>query len=388
MPIMYILPIGIHKRGKIVLVGIALLGATLFTFTIQVIPIWQAAAAIIVILLSLGFLFSKNPFLFEQVEVIETVENRNEITVMNEEQINSSKKTTIEAEESVPETDNTASVEARNMVDNDVSPIEEEKDDLVDFFKEFDTNTHMIDEVSDGQKTELNTLSEVASAIEKETFITRDEKGISDDFLLELFEGRDSEEIIDHNTKEEMSETKTNLSLGINDFFENMMNDTPYKNVGEASDKAKDMMVDSELENIEILTGEKVVIEENYEFMETIIEEPLQKEAGDVEESILEEMDMKPESTNKTDVSNHILDMLLDQLHIYKQFLPATEYEHVLQKAVQEAKSEKDCFLFAKELLIYYLQTDNKEKYDLLVSDMNEKLKNYPILIEQLRWIQ
>jgi len=82
------------------------------------------------------------------------------------------------------------------------------------------------------------------------------------------------------------------------------------------------------------------------------------------------------------------LDMLLNQFQIYKQVLPPADYEQILQKAIEEAKSEKDCFLFAKELLFYYVQTDNKDKYDLLIRDMNEKLRNYPILIQQLLWIQ
>ena len=79
--------------------------------------------------------------------------------------------------------------------------------------------------------------------------------------------------------------------------------------------------------------------------------------------------------------------MLLEQLHYYKNNLSNLEYEAVLQKAVSEASSEKDYFLFAKELLQHYFEVNKETEYHVLLEDMKQKLYQYPVLLEQLTWI-
>ncbi len=392
--------------------SIALLFAALFTFTVQVIPIWQAATAIIVILFSLGYLLSKKQFLFEQEEVFESVDTRNEVMLMNEEQVTSSQmveeivvneETSIEVP--IVETDNSEEhMDIENTrVNNDISPVEKDRDELADFFEQFDKNTQLNEELTIEHKAELSSLSEVASTKDNEGFPKKDEQGGTDDFLLELFEGRESEVMDEHNLQNETIDPNVDVSPDLNDLFENIMNDTPNKDSEEALNDVNNIIVEAETENSEKVSYEIVETEKEVpiqELGEVVLDQPIQEidetkekelsqnEAGQIRNYTHEDENIDLEEPNNNDISNSILNMLLDQLHVYKQVLSATEYEKILQKAIEEAKSEKDCFLFAKELLFYYRQTDNKEKYELLLSDMNEKLRKYPLLIQQLLWIQ
>jgi len=379
---MYIVPFGIHIKGKMVLAAIALLCAALFTISIHVIPAWQAAAAIFVILVLVGYLLSVKQVLFEQEKLhevddlgIEVKDQRNNGLVENTQTI---------PIESFVETDDIEKEKISNEEKSDMSAVKGgEKEEVADSVEQFEENPWMNEELSNEHKAKINSLSEVAATIDDETVLKTDKHGVYDDFLFELFEGRESQEIIEENKTEKVNDPHMGVSNDWNELFENLMNDKDSRDILETSDS---LVVEFESGN-----KEKVFYEENVEdeVMVEIHEGILPKEEGNPDEDIFHiEINTEIQKSNKKDLPNNVLDMLLNQFQIYKQVLPPADYEQILQKAIEEAKSEKDCFLFAKELLFYYVQTDNKDKYDLLIRDMNEKLRNYPILIQQLLWIQ
>ncbi|MCM3441954.1 hypothetical protein ACUIJN_07730 [Metabacillus halosaccharovorans] len=375
VPIMYIVPFGIHIKGKMVLAALALLCAALFTISIHVIPAWQAAAAIFVILVLIGYLLSKKQVLFEQEKLhevddigIEVKDERNNGLVENTLTI------TIESFVKTDDIENEKS---------DMSAVKGKMEEISDSVEQFDENNWLNEELTNEHKAEITSLAEVATTIDDETVLKVDKQGVSDDFLFELFEGRESQEIIEDNKAENVNEPNLGVTNDLNELFENLMNDKDTRNILGTSDPL--------IVEFESLNREKVFYEENVEreVKVEIYEGNLPKEEGNPDEDIFHiEINTEVQKSNKNDLPNNVLDMLLNQFQIYKQVLPPADYEQILQKAIQEAKSEKDCFLFAKELLFYYVQTDNKDKYDLLIRDMNEKLRNYPILIQQLLWIQ
>ncbi len=502
---MYILPFGIHNVGKMILAGVAILFAALFFFTVQIMPTWQAASAILVLLVALGYLLSKKQMLFELNEAHDAIDTNNEevLTPVEKQviQVNDTQNELEPIEAEVQEVMDT------NESEIDVLPNKEEVDYFEEFYSQLDSSSSKDDEMEE-HKVVLNSFSEVATTGEEEKYSQQLKETLSDDYLLELFEGREIEGITETGTVpaelQQINEERRDLVLeeessDLNDLFESLMNNdqvegqldedvTEKDNLRSIYNEEDDTEIKEEVlseENVESLVKEEddteipeeVLSEENVESLvkeeddteipeevlseedvESLVKEEvdteipeevlseenvesLVKEEDDTEipEEVLLEEDVEslvkveddteipeevlseenvespakeedateiPEEVlskemvesliddsesqnegNRRELSNDLLDMLLEQFIEYKKVLPAKQFEQILQQAINKATSEKDYFLFAKELLFYYLQTENVKKFEELSEMMNEKLKHYPILIEQLSWV-
>jgi len=406
VPILFFIPFGLHKTGKMVLAGVALLCAALFSFTIQLMPIWQAAPAILVLLVAVGYLLNKREALFQ----LEHGENTDEFShdesfVSWEEKVDlqegsdesSSKSIT---EEEIEVTPSDSELEPNDVIiefESQTLENESEQDFLEGFFDQLDASQN-------DEQPESKTLEEVAISKEndEQEASSKDmvETDLGDDFLLELFEGRDVVDLdnnevdkisgIQNDNKETEDEQQDSEPYSeMNELFETLMNDDERVSASEMQE-VEDRLYTEDQEMIEDTEGsekEESVVQHNFEeeneIADTFEQDHLLEEETDVQQLPTEVEEPK----NHHQLSNNVLNMLLEQLHYYKNNLSTLEYEDVLQKAVSEASTEKDYYLFAKELLQHYYEKNNETEYHVLLEDMKQKLNQYPVLLEQLTWI-
>lgn len=406
VPILFFIPFGLHKTGKMVLAGVALLCAALFTFTIQLMPIWQAAPAILVLLVAVGYLLNKREALFQ----LEHGENTDEFThdelfVSREEKVDlqegsdesSSKNIT---EEEIEVTPSDSELEANDVIiefESQTSENESEQDFLEEFFDQLDASQN-------DEQPESKTLEEVAISKEndEQEAPSKDkvETDLGDDFLLELFEGRDVVDLEDNevdkiseiqNENEENGDEQQDSEpyAEMNDLFETLMNDEERVSALEMKENEEGLYTEDQemIEDTEGSEKEESVAQYNVE-EEDEIDDIFEQDHLLEEETNVQQLSSEVEEPkNHHQLSNNVLNMLLEQLHYYKNNLSNLEYENVLQKAVSEASTEKDYYLFAKELLQHYFEKNKETEYHVLLEDMKQKLNQYPVLLEQLTWI-
>lgn len=413
MPILFFIPFGLHKTGKMVLAGVALLCAALFSFTIQLMPIWQAAPAILVLLVAVGYLLNKREALFQLehgentdefsqdesfVSKEEKLQHEEENEKLQEENVESPSNIIIEEEIEVSPSN--IEIEPNDVIvefESETSENENEQDFLEEFFDQLDASQN-------DEQPESKTLEEVAISKEndEQEASSKDkvETDLGDDFLLELFEGRDVVDL-DNNEVDKISgiqndnkETEDELEDSepyseMNELFETLMNDEERVSASEMKEDEERLYTEDQemIEDTEGSAKEESVaqhnLEEENEIADTFEQDHLLEEETDDQQLPTEVEEPK----NQNQLSNNVLNMLLEQLHYYKNNLSNLEYEAVLQKAVSEASTEKDYYLFAKELLQHYFEKNKENDYHVLLEDMKRKLNQYPVLLEQLTWI-
>jgi len=417
IPIVLLVPIGLNKTGKIVLSLIAFLSTIVFTFTSKVIPIWQSGVAIFLLLCATAYLLRNKANLFEESvteeiheenviaeewnEPLLTVEDRepeiNHADVLERHQ-GETQEWSVDASE-VNHDDKEAFVEEENKE-------QQEQSFLDDFFDSIDSQPVSEDELSG--KNQM--IEEVAVAIESNEMnepVTNDNQETTDDFLFELFEGRDQDQNTEQENQKEEPET---MEL---DYLEDLLESESVNRVERktldleivpveeiASDEENQvesmMKVEQEQEEPEVqalkVEQQEQLIEEQMVMEEKALENG--SEYSDFQESLVEEAyvehtePQQDQLIRNEELPNDVLDLLLDQMSIYKNTLSPQQYEKVLIETVNNAKSEKDTFLFARELLHYYVETGKELEYELFFQEMKDALTKYPLLFEQLLWIK
>ena len=284
VPILFFIPFGLHKTGKMVLAGVALLCAALFSFTIQLMPIWQAAPAILVLLVAVGYLLNKREALFQ----LEHGENTDEFShdesfVSWEEKVDlqegsdesSSKSIT---EEEIEVTPSDSELEPNDVIiefESQTLENESEQDFLEGFFDQLDASQN-------DEQPESKTLEEVAISKEndEQEASSKDmvETDLGDDFLLELFEGRDVVDLdnnevdkisgIQNDNKETEDEQQDSEPYSeMNELFETLMNDDERVSASEMQE-VEDRLYTEDQEMIEDTEGsekEESVVQHNFE---------------------------------------------------------------------------------------------------------------------------
>lgn len=406
VPILFFIPFGLHKTGKMVLAGVALLCAALFSFTIQLMPIWQAVPAILVLLVAVGYLLNKREALFQLEHGENTDEfSHDELFVSREEKVDLQEESDESLSKSITEEEIEVTPSDSELEPNDVilefepqtSENESEQDFLEEFFDQLDASQN-------DEQPESKTLEEVAISKEndEQEAPSKDkvETDLGDDFLLELFEGRDvvdlkndefdeisgiQNEIEENGDEHQDSEPYSEM----NDLFETLMNDEERGSASEMEEDEERLYTEDQ-DMFEVTEGsekQKSVAQHNVEEESEIADIFEQDHLLEEETNVQQLPPEVEEPKNHHQLSNNVLNMLLEQLHYYKNNLSNLEYENVLQKAVSEASTEKDYYLFAKELLQHYFEKNKETEYHVLLEDMKQKLNQYPVLLEQLTWI-
>ncbi|WP_226667185.1 hypothetical protein [Metabacillus litoralis] len=427
VPILLIVPIGINKKGKLIISGVALLCAAMFTFTTQVIPVWQSALAIFALIAAVAYLLRDKLALFEteaqdedEEELVWQDENENDLIVEpnlndnhNEKQEDFAEldreplnETSYEEIDSVVVADSEVDTVTTIQTEKDDSSNEQEQNFLEDFFDTLDSRGEAPHQEIVNKEDESEIYKETAATIEPSEEKEEEINQSSDDFLTELFEGRNQveQENDDHEHTYPVYETPKN-SLDItedatlnDDLFESLLvedlqdvkeEDSLHTSVEYVEQQVEEELLSIENDHFEFVDGKNLDSEGN------IDNSPL-SEIVEVNSTQAEDMDLTVENNEEMEkdtvttdlLPNDVLDMLLSQFKLYKKSLTSEKYEHVLKLAIAEAKSPKDQFLFSKELLLHYQESSKYVEYDVFLSEMREKLEHYPLLVEQLTWIK
>lgn len=413
VPILLLVPIGINKKGKLILSGVALLCSAMFTFTLQVIPTWQSALAILILLAAIAYLLRDKEALFE-TEVLE--DDAEELVWKDENAFDSTIELGVNSEsvQKVNDIDKAADTTNKNIYEEMNEEVSKEKADFVDsnqarnsetqvqeenffedFFDSLDSREDLQSrETSNSEDNEI--IKETAATIESREEIELEEKELNaDDLLLELFEGRDQvEHKEDHSSVyESLDEFGITETSSRDDLFETLLSedsekqneDAPLHTSMEDNNTKSEDLIQQLSDYTHVENEEKEIEETNDELPLIEIEDIAFNEITDHSVGVAEIQ----ENTRDNDfLQNDVLDMLLDQFAVYKKSLSSEEYEEVLKKAIEDAKSPKECFLFSKELLIHYQECSIDGEYDLFLSEITQRLEKYPLLVEQLTWIK
>lgn len=410
VPILLLVPIGLNKKGKLILSGVALLCSAMFTFTLQVIPTWQSTLAILILLAAIAYLLRDKEGLFETEFLDEDTEeliwedekafdSTIELGVNSEnvQKVNDIDKAADTTNENIYEEINeevlkeVAELENTIQAQNSESQVQEENF-FEDFFDSLDSREDLQSrETSSSEDKEI--IKETAATIESSE---EEEKELnSDDLLLELFEGRDQvEHKEDHSSVYEsvdefgITETSSRDDLFetlISEYSEKQNEDSPLHTSME-DNNTKSEEVSQQLSDYTDVKNEEREIEENTD--EAALIEIDDIHLNQITDHSAEVEEIQENTRDNDFLQNDVLDMLLDQFSVYKKSLSSDEYEEVLKMAIEDAKSPKECFLFSIELLIHYQECSVDGEYDLFLSEISRKLEKYPLLVEQLTWIK
>lgn len=412
VPILLIVPIGLNKKGKLILSSVALLCSAMFTFTLQVIPTWQSALAILILLAAIAYLLRDKEALFETEILDEDIEELvwednkafdSTIELYGDsesvQKVNDIDKAADTTNENIYEEINEevlkeeAELENTIQAQNSESQVQEENF-FEDFFDSLDSREDLQSrETSRSEDNEI--IKQTAATIESSAEQEEEKELNSDDLLLELFEGRDQvEHKEDHSSVYEsvdefgITETSSRDDLFetlISEYSEKQNEDSPLHTSME-DNNTKTEEISLQLSDYKDVENEKREIEENTDEVALI-------EIDDIHLNTITDHSVEVEEIQETTrdndfLQNDVLDMLLDQFLVYKKSLSSEEYEEVLKKAIEDSKSPKECFLFSKELLIHYQECSIDREYDLFLSEISRKLEKYPLLVEQLTWIK
>ncbi|MGM0874440.1 MAG: hypothetical protein ACQEWV_06480 [Bacillota bacterium] len=203
LPILYLIPIGIHRTGKLVLAVIALVSSNLFILSSQMIPIWQAAFAVFVLIVAATYLLNKKDLLFsqeqdddfdenifddssEKAEVIsiDNVVEPDSIAVEINESENMNNRSNDLSE---PVTENPLEEVAVAMIVEKtvVQPLDQDEQDFLDeFFNQLDSSDNKLSKVDENESKII--ISEVTASQES----SEEKDSEQDYFFAELFEDR------------------------------------------------------------------------------------------------------------------------------------------------------------------------------------------------------
>ncbi|MCL6585628.1 MAG: hypothetical protein K6T72_03785 [Anoxybacillus sp.] len=394
IPLLFMLPLGLSRRGKIAALLVSLLLSLLAVTASAVFPFWQLSLLLLLMAIAITYVLDRRfghvlyaiaeeeDDLFaaeEEAMVMEALDTKQQLAPsfpnLSDEPLN------IEVDDApLEESDSEARDDAElgDWLAEDVletNPAEEEKDLVAAWTEE--------DYLPPLSLEEYETLTKpvaVNDVESDETFEWLEENERLDD----LFEEEKFERTPDNSLEE------TTLPLEPDDFLEE---EEAFERA--AGDSLEETILPLELDDL--LEEEALKRTSGNSMEETILLEP--KLDDRFEEEIVpsesldelleadEPIEQSPMSSNIVSMSSELMQMIIDELRFTRQFVGKNEYEQRLLQCMQPSLSDHDYYVFARMLIEHYLFEKEYDKLSSWLIHLQERFSQYPVLLEEIQFL-
>jgi hypothetical protein len=140
---------------------------------------------------------------------------------------------------------------------------------------------------------------------------------------------------------------------------------------------------------IAIQNDEDLPQEDNGPALTDIEKLDLALENSDSRYDNLEPEEMNDRDTNEQAMLQHqLLHNLLAQLQAAKRVLGQIQYEEMVRGCLSPSLPLSDYYTFASLLIKHYADTKEYQKLQLLLGDLEAKYKDYPIILQEIHFLQ
>ncbi|WP_153123057.1 hypothetical protein [Peribacillus tepidiphilus] len=412
IPVMYIVPLGLSFKGKIVLMTCSFFVSVVLIFSKAIIQMWQLILLAVALLLLFSIFLNKKFLIFEkniQTDSLNDSYKNDSGSSENDRLINRNQS----KEDSVVNID-TDKKEFASSEGNkeDHLLLENEKDHLLvdqtpqpdnDYIEPFEPLINF--EQAMGKSSEASELNQSEEMSLVHSFIETIEPN------KEHLELQPLEEISEINHATETSETSKNqdhdyiqAELEELDFLSerSILLDEMNEETNSSSEKDHlnymseiesilndDEFVSSDLE--EISSSAPITFEEKDERTLEMIEGAVEHQEEDFISNPFNSQtavnDLQSLNEPEDSFKEYLLEIMLSQVKQKQKSMTPKEYEQLIKDHLTEDLPDQTYFLFARELIDHFIRQRDLFKLEALLLTLMEKYKKYPILFIQLEYL-
>jgi len=393
IPLLFMLPLGLSRRGKIAALLVSLLLSLLAVTASAVFPFWQLSLLLLLMAIAVTYVLDRR---FGHV-LYAIAEEEDDLFAAEEEAMAME---ALDTKQQLAPSFPNLSDEPLN-IEVDDAPLEESdseaRDDaeLDDWLEEDVLETNPVEEEKDliAAWTEEDYLPPLS--LEEYEILTKPAatNDVESDETFEWLE--ESERLDDHFEEETFERTPDNsleemiLPLEPDDFLEE-------EEIERAADNSLEETI-LPLELDDLLEEEALKRTSDNSMEETILLEP--KLDDRFEEEIVpserldelleadEPIEQSPMSSNIVSMSSELMQMIIDELHFTREFVGKNEYEQRLLQCMQPSLSDHDYYVFARMLIEHYLFEKEYDKLSSWLIHLRERFSQYPVLLEEIQFL-
>ncbi|KAB2334093.1 hypothetical protein [Bacillus mesophilum] len=443
IPLVIYLPLGLTKKGKVVMTVLSFSFALLGIAGQSVMELWKLLLILLLLVVMSGYLMMKRSeqFLaaeatadtafphysqddhqdYKEMEAEEEVspseDHDSVIELIETDHDEEDVLEVFEAEIILPVADSQqtdavvlAETEAEE-VDGQLDEIDFDQIRLTELAQ--DKETLAIDEEDDSKDAELSYIGELESLMSDDNPVLQAEQKNEDDLLVKAEENEfslglkleDDDFIIPASVENETSTSEQKLqSEPESELFDESSYIIP---------SLEEMLEKDEVSSEEILQpqdGEEAIVLE--EFQESLDEEDVEEAVNesdeiipelmaDEEDPIIEEEDEpwilaatssdsdeeQQEQEENITLQREVLKTLLEQLQLAKETTEPQVYEKWIQQCMQQKMPQKEHYIFASLLIEHYISQQEHQKLITLLNELKNQYSNMPIISEQIQFL-
>lgn len=395
IPLLFMLPLGLSRRGKIAALLVSLLLSLLAVTASAVFPLWQVSLLLLLMAIAVTYVLDRR---FGHV-LYAIAEEEDDLFTAEEEAMAMEALDT--KQQLAPSFPNLSNEPLDTEVDG--APLEESDSEARDVERDDWPTEDVLEEKH----------SEPLLALENDTIPAWTEEDYLPPLSLEEYETLTKPATVNDVESDETFEwLEENERL--DDLFEEEFERTPGNSLEETilplepddlleEEEFERAADDSQEETILPLEPDDLLEEEalkrtlDNSMEETILLEP--KPDDRFEEEIVpsepldelfeadEPSEQLPISLSVTSMPNELMQMIIDELHLTREFVGKNEYEQRLLQCMQPSLSDHDYYVFARMLIEHYLFEKEYDKLSSWLIHLQERFSQYPVLLEEIQFL-
>ncbi|MBP2240598.1 hypothetical protein J2Z40_001155 [Cytobacillus eiseniae] len=418
VPIIYFLPLGLTKKGKIIVVSVSFVLSLIGVSANSLFEWWKLALLVFVLVILSSYLLDrkmKDLFLVSEHDnainqldftsppvEISLEKERNEIEESNY-QDNMANMSHFEEE---IEEINVENEDAHYVESSEISIIDNQEEDLLaelfldtEIIKKMDEESEHVlieEETSNHSSIEIVDNTDNGYLSELEKMMLDDPKESS--FTMSKFEeAEEKNSLLFNELKENIQEQDADL-LEVFSQFEDKEQITEMNVLTQEMPNIESQQQEDTEDYLEVLTQfelskneaastneQALNIEPDSLVVEELIEEEQQSETSIQPIEIQSLTFIKKE---KNHLQKQIISTLLDQVKLAKETLDRNKYEQLLKECMHPSMPKLEYFTFASLLIEHYISTKDVIKLQNLLESLEMKYIEYPILMQQIQFLQ
>lgn len=421
IPLLYFLPLGFKKQGKLIIIASSLCLALIGLLANTVFELWQTSLLLLLFALAATYLIEKklSSFVFADTST-------EEVKTVEDDAYSSDNKQSLDSDRSEPAVASPALQE--NINSNDPSLNEDEIEEVkhneildgvvlaqtsqeentndsilpVDAVLESDDEDHQDILIENDQET-LAASNDEESQNWADLEELNDLHKVNDELDLNLEEPTtntlDDNSIVDYNIDEIIEESKTQASynndLNIDEIEEVDHSTTESVNtdVFAEEDKVLDEPENDVDEYDSVIEPAKGDSSSSDETLSDPISFGEEVESGGLEESALvaqeniNDLDLVKEK-RKNRLQKQMFHTMVSQLQLSRKYLSVTEYEKRVKDHLHPNLPAQDYYTFSYLLIEHYISEHNERELHSLINHLKDKFTNFVIIQQQLDFLE
>lgn len=404
IPLLFLVPIGLSRRGKTVALVVSLLLSLLAVTASSIFPLWQVSVLLLLMALAVTYVLDRrfghllyaiveegDDLFTAEKEAITTETARQQLApasanlsdrqVGNEQQV-------IASDDLLPPTLEESDSEARD-VERDDWPTEdvlEEKHSEPLLALENDTIPAWTEDdyLPPLSPEEYEALAAPAFPNDKENddaleWLEKSER------LEDFFREENFERTSDHSLEETILPIEPDDPLEEGAFGRTM--DHPLE----------ETILPMELDDLLLKEEDTLKRADDHLLEETIPLEPRlaarfaeEKVPPEPVDGLLKADELSEQSPISLDVASmpsELMQTIIDELHMIRQFVGKNEYEQRLLQCMRPSLSDHDYYVFARMLIEHYLFEKEYGKLSSWLIHLRERFSQYPVLLEEIQFL-